>query len=111
MSAPMNLRLVPELKSFAPSVVRTVVPLLVGYFSAWPIAGALGLQDDQITSVVTVVVTGLYYLLVRLAETYVMPQLGWLLLWASPPVYVDPVDVRADTTAAEDVVRVVRRAA
>jgi hypothetical protein len=110
MTAP-NLRLVPDLKSFAPSVVRTVVPLVVGYFSAWPVAGALGLQDEQITSLVTAVVTGLYYLLVRLAETYVMPQLGWLLGFASPPVYVDPGAVRSDTTAAEDVSRVVLDAA
>lgn len=75
--------------SLAPSLVRTVVPLVVGYFLAWPVTKLLGLTEEQVTSLVTVAVTALYYLGVRLAEQYV-PQLGWLLGYAATPVYDTP---------------------
>lgn len=82
-----NGMIMPDLRTFLPSVIRTVVPLVVGYFLAWPVAGWFGLQDDQVTSLVTVVVTALYYALVRLAEIYVLPQIGWFLGWAAAPTY------------------------
>jgi hypothetical protein len=100
----------PDLRSFAPSVVRSVVPLIVGYLLAWPVAGVLGLQDDQVTSLVTVAVTFAYYLVVRVLETYALPQIGWLLGYASAPVYVAPTAAGATGTPALDVVKVVREA-
>jgi hypothetical protein len=99
----------PDLRSFLPSVLRTVVPLVVGYFAAWPVAGWFNLQDDQVTSLVTILVTAAYYLLVRLAETYVEPNIGWLLGWAGRPVYPLPADVSAGRDASGDVARVVKR--
>lgn len=99
----------PDLRSFLPSVLRTVVPLLVGYFAAWPVAGWFGLQDDQVTALVTVLVTAAYYLLVRVVETYVEPNAGWLLGWAGRPVYPLPADVSAGRDAAGDVAVVVKR--
>lgn len=78
----------PALSSFAPSVIRTIVPLVVGYFSAWPVAELTGLDDNAVTSLVTVLVTALYYVLVRSLERYVLPQAGWLLGYPSEPVYV-----------------------
>lgn len=84
--------MVPDLKSFAPSVVRTIVPLLVGYFTAWPVAGLLGLTDDQITSLITAVVTALYYVVARLLEQHASPIFGWLLGYASAPAYVPPAE-------------------
>lgn len=99
----------PDLRSFLPSVLRTVVPLIVGYFAAWPVAGWFGLQDDQVTALVTVAVTAVYYLLVRLAETYVEPNIGWLLGWAGRPVYPLPVDAGRGKDAAADVASVVIR--
>lgn len=72
-----------------PSLLRTAVPLIVGYFLAWPAAKLLGLTEDQITSLVTVVISALYYLAVRLLER-VAPQFGWLLGYASAPVYPAP---------------------
>lgn len=77
--------------SVLPSILRTLTPILVGYFAAWPVAKALGLTDDQITSLITAVVTAAYYLLVRLLEQFA-PQFGWLLGYASPPQYERPVD-------------------
>lgn len=78
--------------SVLPSILRTLVPLAVGYFAAWPVAKALGLTDDQITSLITAVVTALYYVVVRGLEQ-LAPQFGWLLGWASPPKYVPPTEV------------------
>jgi hypothetical protein len=73
--------------SILPSVLRTLVPLAVGYFLAWPVTRALGLTEEQITSLITVVVSAIYYLIVRLAEQYV-PRLGWLLGYPSAPKYL-----------------------
>ena len=100
----------PDLRSFLPSVLRTVVPLIVGYFAAWPVAGWFGLQDDQVTALVTVLVTAVYYLLVRVAETYLEPNLGWFLGWAGRPVYPLPVDAGSSgNSASAAVARVVKR--
>jgi hypothetical protein len=98
----------PDLRSFAPSLVRTVTPLIVGYFTAFPIAKAVGLDAEHVTAAVTVVVTFLYYLLVRVLEQYVLPQAGWLLGYASAPVYVPPADAGATKSAAGDVALVIR---
>jgi hypothetical protein len=75
--------------SVLPSILRTLVPLAVGYFAAWPVAKWLGLTDEQVTSLITAVITAVYYLAVRLLEQ-VAPQFGWLLGYASKPVYVPP---------------------
>lgn len=84
--------MLPDLRSFLPSVLRTLVPLAIGYFLAWPAAKAFGLTEDQITSLITIVITGIYYLVVRLLEQFVLPQFGWLLGYASAPLYVAPAD-------------------
>lgn len=78
--------------SLLPSILRTVVPLLVGLLLTWPITAGLGITEEQATAVTTTVVTAAYYLLVRLAEQYV-PQLGWLLGYASAPLYKPATDV------------------
>lgn len=75
--------------SVLPSTLRTLVPLAVGYFAAWPVAKALGLTDEQVTSLITAVITAAYYLAVRGLEQ-VAPQFGWLLGYASKPVYDRP---------------------
>lgn len=74
-------------KSLLPSVLRTLVPLTVGYFTAFPLLRVLGLSDDQVTSLATVLISAGYWAAVRLAEQYVTPQLGWLIGYASAPVY------------------------
>jgi len=106
MSEPRATFTLPDLRSFTPSIVRTLVPLLVGYFSAWPVANALGLDGENITSLVTVLTTFVYYLLVRVLELHVLPAAGWLLGYASPPVYVAPSAVTSQSPA-RDVVGVV----
>jgi hypothetical protein len=89
--------------SLLPSVLRTVVPLLVGYFGALPVVKALGLTDDQMVGLFTVLVAGLYWLVVRVAEK-ALPQAGWLLGYASPPVYAPPAVVATEAAAARGAV-------
>jgi len=99
----------PDLRSFLPSVLRTFVPLVVGYFATWPILTTIGLDDDHVTTLATAIVTAVYYLLVRLVEQYVEPNAGWLLGWAGRPVYPVPADAGATGGPTGDVVRVIRR--
>jgi hypothetical protein len=69
-----------------PSFIRTLVPFTVAYFFGFPVVRTLGLTEEHVTSLVTVLLGGLYYLLARLAETKI-PQLGWLLGHPSQPTY------------------------
>lgn len=77
------------------SIVRTVTPVIVGY--ALSLFVLLGLEvGDELTlaleGVVTAVLTGAYYVIVRLLEVYVTPKFGWLLgLAKSPDNYSDEV--------------------
>lgn len=84
--------------SLFPSVLRTVVPLLVGWVLT--VTGALGVEADStaIAGGVVVLVTGVYYLLFRVVEQ-VAARLEWeplrvaaglLLGWARPPAYTPP---------------------
>lgn len=100
-------RLVPDLKSFAPSVVRSLTPIVVAYLAGFPVAKLLGLDDDHVTALVTSVLYAAYYLGVRLIEQYVWPRAGWLLGWASAPVYVPVAASGVTPTPATDVVKVV----
>lgn len=102
--------MLPDLRSFLPSVLRTFTPLVVAYLLGFPVVRLLGLDDQHVTALVTVVLSGGYWVVVRVLEVYVIPQFGWLLLWASPPVYVDPAQAGRTSTPAGDVARVVARA-
>ena len=86
--------------SLLPSIPRTLVPLLVGYFAALPVVRALGLTDDQMVGLVTVLVSAVYWLVVRLLEK-VAPQFGWLLGYASPPVYAPPAVVATNAAKGD----------
>lgn len=63
------------------SVVRTVVPLIVGALLGYAARVGLDLPEGAVTEIVTVVVTTAYYALARLVERYV-PSVGGVLLSA-----------------------------
>jgi hypothetical protein len=73
------------------SVVRTVVPLLVGVVLTW--AAAAGIEvDDKLEAALGAVLTALFgtlwYVAARVLEVYVSPRFGWLLgLAKSPDTY------------------------
>lgn len=95
------------LKSVVPSALRTFVPLIVGFLIGLPVVKWLGLTDEQVTSAVTVVIVAVYWTAGRILER-VHPSWGWLLGYASQPVYVQPAASGMTPTPESDVTRVVR---
>ena len=75
------------------SIVRTVVPVIVGVLLGQAARIGLDLPAGAVTEVVTVVVTGAYYAVARLVEQR-WPALGRVLLSAGlsrrAPVYAPP---------------------
>lgn len=70
------------------SIVRTVVPVVVGYVLALFVKMGFEVGDDlamAVEGVITAVLTGAYYVGVRLLEVYVTPKFGWLLGLAKSP--------------------------
>ena len=74
------------------SLIRTVVPLVVGWLIAQPVVAAAGVTEEQATTAVSALVTVVYYAAARAAEHYVSPKFGWLLGKASAPAYGPPAD-------------------
>jgi hypothetical protein len=71
------------------SYVRTLVPVAVGFVVSW--AALVGVNVDPGTqtaliSLLTSVITGLYYVVVRWAESR-WPKVGWLLGSPKTPTY------------------------
>lgn len=71
------------------SVVRTLVPVIVGAVLSWAVS--IGLTVDPefeplLGAALTGLFTAIYYTAVRLLETYVTPKFGWLLGLAKTPV-------------------------
>ncbi len=77
------------MKALFDSIVRTLVPIIVGAVIGWAVTSGITL-DDQFEVALTLVITGafqgLYYIAVRLLETYVTPKLGWLIGSPKQPV-------------------------
>ncbi len=81
------------------SIVRTVVPALVGLVLGLIARWNLPLDpefEDALTALLTGVFTAAYYVAVRLLETYVTPKLGWLLGLAREPEYTPPKEPYGD---------------
>ena len=73
------------------SIIRTIVPIIVGALLGWALKVGLDLPSGAVSQIVTVVVTAAYYAIARLLEQK-WPEVGrWLLaagLTARKPVYV-----------------------
>ncbi len=64
--------------AFGASIIRTVVPALAGGISAWLLSKGIDLDTGAIVGVITPVLTGVFYAVIRWAEARV-PWVGWLL--------------------------------
>ena len=75
------------------SIVRTFTPIVVGSVVGWFVTAGIPL-DDKFGGLLELVVSGLltavYYVAVRLLETYVTPKFGWLLGLAKTPAVYTP---------------------
>ncbi|WP_417364096.1 hypothetical protein [Glutamicibacter arilaitensis] len=70
------------------SIVRTVVPIVVGSVLGWFASANLPLDPEfegALTALITLLLTMAYYVAVRLFETYISPKIGWLLGYAKSP--------------------------
>lgn len=74
------------------SIVRTIVPILVGAVLGFAVANGIDVDPEfeaTLTSWLSVGFSGVYYIVVRLFEIYVSPKIGWLLGLAKAPVVYD----------------------
>lgn len=84
------------MNNIATSVIRTVVPAIVGAVVAWLVARGVEVDpatEAQLVAALTALLTGVYYALVRLAERR-WPEAGWLLGTAKQPTYVHERELR-----------------
>jgi hypothetical protein len=91
------------MKTLFDSLVRTFTPIIVGAVLGWFVAAGIPLDPEfetALTLVIGAVFTVIYYLAVRLFETYVSPKFGWMLGLAKEPVYVTP----AEKSQAQEIV-------
>lgn len=81
------------MKALFDSIVRTFTPIIVGAVVGWFVTAGITL-DPEFEGALTLVVSGglslVYYVGVRLLETYVAPKFGWLLGLARQPEYPAP---------------------
>jgi len=77
-----------SLSDYGTSVVRTVVPFIVGTVIAWGVKAGLDLDATAVTPIATIVVGAAYYAIVRKIEDN-HPEVGKLLGKAAAPVYGD----------------------
>jgi len=81
------------MKALWDSIVRTLVPVVVGAVLGWVTTTGIKVDPEfapALTLVVTAAFTGVYYIAARLLELYVTPKLGWLLGLAKQPDYDAP---------------------
>ena len=72
------------MSDFIVSLIRTWVPLAVGYLIAWGVLPAD--LSESATLALAAIVTGAYYAIVRALERR-WPVVGWLLGTAKAPTY------------------------
>lgn len=83
-----------------PSVIRTIVPMIVGWILAQLAIRGLNLPPDTVTQVVTWVITAAYYGLARVLETRFKPVWGWLLGLPKAPTYAPTTPPPAEVPPA-----------
>lgn len=73
------------------SLIRTLVPLLVGTIVAWSTKLGVPMAEADVATLVNGLVSfgvaALYYLVARLLEMFASSKFGWLLGFAKAPAY------------------------
>lgn len=71
------------------SIIRTVVPVIVGTAISWLARKGIDVDGAAVAQAITVIIIGAYYAAVRWAENR-WPRAGWLLGSAKAPTYTSP---------------------
>ena len=80
----------------APSIVRTVVPVIVGAIASYLVTLGVTLPEDVMAALSVIIMaaaTSVYYIIVRWLEQK-FPKVGILLGWAAVPESYTPARVR-----------------
>lgn len=72
-----------------PSLVRTMVPFLVGLLGSWATRQGLDINDDWLAAALTFVFGYGYYVVVRFLEVFASSKWGYILGLATGPAYFD----------------------
>jgi hypothetical protein len=80
-----------------PSVLRTVVPIIYALLVRKGVVEWLGFDDALVNNALTLLVTALFYVVLRVAERY-WDKIGWLLGYAQQPVYVQGQVIAVEET-------------
>ncbi|GAA2037274.1 hypothetical protein GCM10009740_31270 [Terrabacter terrae] len=90
------------LTQLVPSIIRTVVPLLVALVTALLVKAGIdpGPFHDLIAQLCGALVATAYYVAVRVFETHVKPHLGWFLGYPKQPSYDPPAASETSPTGA-----------
>lgn len=75
-----------SLSDYGTSIVRTIVPFVVGAAVAYGAKAGFDLDAETVTPIATVVIGAVYYAVVRKIEES-KPEIGKLLGKAAEPVY------------------------
>lgn len=75
------------MSQFQISIVRTVVPALVGTLVALGLRAGIDIPETALTAVLEPLVIGAVYAVSRLLEEKVSPSFGWLLGVPAKPQY------------------------
>lgn len=79
-------------KTLLPSLIRTIVPIIVGALASIPIFRAS--DNVALSELVTALVTIAYYIIVRALEHYVTGSFGWLLGYPVAPAYLTDEQIK-----------------
>lgn len=72
-----------------PSIIRTVVPLIVGWLLSIPVVAGLGIDQSALETLFSTLISIVYYVVVRQIEKY-YPKAGILLGYPAAPSYTPP---------------------
>lgn len=78
------------MKDFYDSIIRTLIPIIVGSVVGFFTARGIDVDSElttSLTALIMIVAGGVYHAGVRLLERYVSPKFGWLLGLAQEPHY------------------------
>jgi hypothetical protein len=78
-----------NMKDYGRSLIRTIVPLIVGSVVAWLASQNIDVDAGTLVPAVDAVVAGLYYAIVRGLEQK-FPAAGWMLGHPGAPQYAHP---------------------
>lgn len=87
--------------AYGRSIIRTVVPIIVGSIIAWLAARGVKVDEATILPAVDAIAAATYYAIIRLIEDK-WPKAGWLLGSPGAPSYTSPASSTSPVSMTSD---------